>query len=109
MKQLLGLNMVIRDLDDRPILVEADGDPLKVTFALSSCLARGQSTDPMRAMKVAHDLMHEKKDSIDLDDQDVALLKKVVTEDRLYTNLVKAVLLAQLEIVEVVDEEPKKK
>ena len=102
MKKLNSLTNPITGLDGQPIVnqvgVRTDGTPILVPETvgrmMANVLARAQSDDPVKAMMVAMEIHGAK--SVDLEDADFALVQEAVGEDKLLTNLGKAVLLKAL-------------
>ena len=95
MKSIVGLDEKILNLDGQVILDES-GLPLTVKKTLANLIARSQSDDAVGAMKIALDI-YNAKDKIELEDADAALVKEIVSSDKLLNNLAKATLLKSLE------------
>lgn len=105
-KKIKGLNNPIRDFDGVEF---KDGEKaILIKSVLENALASANSPDPIRSMAVALSI-HNAKDSVIIDDQDLNELKESVKNSRLYTNASKAPALQILEEAEDVKvEEPTK-
>lgn len=92
MKKLNSLTNPILGLDGLPISDEVGIQT--VGRMMANVVARGQSTDSVRAMMLAMRIHSEK--SVDLEDADFDLVKEAVEKDQMLTNLGKAVLVTAL-------------
>jgi len=91
-KKLNSLTNPILGLDGLPISDEVGIQT--VGRMMANVVARGQSTDSVRAMMLAMRIHSEK--SVDLEDADFDLVKEAVEKDQMLTNLGKAVLVTAL-------------
>ena len=102
MKKLNSLTNPIVGLDGEPVMTQVgtnpDGIPVLVPETvgrmLANVLARGQSSDAVKAMMIAMEIHGQK--SVDLEDADFALVQEAVDKDQMLTNLGKAALLTAL-------------
>ncbi len=106
LKRLSELSAPILDIHDNKVRdPENPTNNLTARSALGSSIARAQSQDPVRMMRIAHELMHSKT-HLDLDDKDIEALKGIVLADKSYTNTVKGPVI---QILESAKDAPKKK
>ena len=97
-RTIKNLETVIRDLNGSPL--GGEEAPITVGSVISNSIARGQSAEPARAMKVALSI-YEATDSVALEDADFALAKKAVEADQVLNNMAKAAALETFEDAEV--------
>ena len=95
MKTIKGLDAPIYNLNEKPII--QDTETLTIRRALATIIGRGVAPDPVRAMKLAHDLWHSEGNKLEIEDADFKALNDLVTRDTLYTNIVRAPILEALD------------
>lgn len=96
-RTIKNLDTILHDLDGRPL--GGTDSPITVGSVISNSIARGQSEEPARAMKVALSI-YEATDSIDLEDADFALARDAVKADQVLNNMAKAAALTIFESID---------
>ena len=85
MNLLKGLNKPILGLDGQT-LKEPGGKPITPGALLGNSLARGKSSEPARAVALAIKI-YEAGNTLELDHNDLNLVKRGVTDDNMLNNL----------------------
>lgn len=100
MKTLKGLDQPVLNLDGSTAVEPRDGKaepvPVLIRSLIANAVARGQSADPVGAMKIALDI-HTAKAELKLENADFDIVKASVIADQGLTNLGKAAALSVLD------------
>lgn len=94
MKKLTGLNEGILNLDGQNLL-DGDGKKVVIKTIIANVLARGSSQEPARVMDLALKI-YNAKDEIEIEDNDLTLIKEAIEKDQLMNNIAKAATLKVL-------------
>jgi len=116
MKTLTGLSKPVLNPAGEPLRQPdrvvgdkvVEGEKLTVGSVIASCLGRGSSGDPVRAMDVAIKI-HNAKDNLELEDADFAEVLQAVKDDRTLNNMAKAAAQRMLDASQDAAKEKKEK
>ncbi len=106
MSSIEGFQNKIVDLSGKPILdgefnedgslIQGTLQPATVAKMIASMVARGTSSNSIRAMDVAMKLYNLEEDTFEIDDGDLTIITQIVEQDQRITNVVKASVLRVL-------------